>query len=201
MVSEITYQMENTLERDFTNLVCQVFPADCYCAECRRVKRPACILFSFPHPLFMAALHSLWDPSSPTRDQTHNPCSGSTKSQPLDLWGILCFLFWRCVFVSNKLLFTVVQLLNCIGFFEIPWTVVCQAPVSMGLPKQEYLSGLPFPSSGDLPDPGIEPVPPALQVDSLLLNHEGSPSFSYPYLKIYKNKGRILQEKALKTRL
>ena len=40
-------------------------------------------------------------------------------------------------------------------FFATPWTVVCQAPLSMGFPRQEYWSGLPFPSQEDLPDPGI----------------------------------------------
>ena len=43
-----------------------------------------------------------------------------------------------------------------------PWTIACQAPLSMGLPRQECWSGLPFPSSGDLPNPGIEPEPLAL---------------------------------------
>ena len=51
--------------------------------------------------------------------------------------------------------------------FVIPWTVAPQAPLSMGFPRQEYWSGLPFPSPGDLPDPGIEPGSPALQADSL----------------------------------
>ena len=46
--------------------------------------------------------------------------------------------------------------------FAIPWTVASQAPLSMGFPRQEYWNGLPFPSPGDLPDPGIEPVSPAL---------------------------------------
>ena len=49
-----------------------------------------------------------------------------------------------------------------------PWTVACQNPVSMGLSRQEYWSGLPFPSPGNLPYPGIEPGSPALQADSLL---------------------------------
>ena len=49
-----------------------------------------------------------------------------------------------------------------------PWTVTCQVPLSMGFSRQEYWNGLPFPSPGDLPDPGIEPGSPALQVDSLL---------------------------------
>ena len=48
-----------------------------------------------------------------------------------------------------------------------PWTIACQAPLSMGFSMQEYWSGLPFPSSGDLSDPGIEPRSPALQADSL----------------------------------
>ena len=46
--------------------------------------------------------------------------------------------------------------------------VAHQAPLSMGFPRQEYLSGLPFPSPGDLPDPGIEPKPPALQAASCI---------------------------------
>ena len=56
----------------------------------------------------------------------------------------------------------------CIQLFSTPWTVTRQAPPSMGFSKQEYWSGLPFPSPGDLPDPGIKLRSPALQVDSLL---------------------------------
>ena len=48
-----------------------------------------------------------------------------------------------------------------------PWTVAHQAPLSMGFLRQEYWSGLPFPSSGDLPNPGIEPGSPALWADTL----------------------------------
>ena len=54
--------------------------------------------------------------------------------------------------------------------FATPWTVARQAPLSLGFPRQEYWSGLPFPLPGDLPNPGIEPevpVSPVLQVDSL----------------------------------
>ena len=47
------------------------------------------------------------------------------------------------------------------------WTVARQAPLSMGFSRQEYWSGLPFPSPGDLPDPGIESGSPAFQADSL----------------------------------
>ena len=49
----------------------------------------------------------------------------------------------------------------------IPWTVACQAPLSMAFSRQEYWGGLPFPSPGDLPDPGIKPRSPALQADAL----------------------------------
>ena len=57
-----------------------------------------------------------------------------------------------------------------------PWTVALQAAtLSMRFPKQEHWSGLPFPSPGDLPDPGIKPVSPASQVDSLPLGHQGNP--------------------------
>ena len=56
-----------------------------------------------------------------------------------------------------------------------PWTIACQAPLSMGFPKQEYWSGLPFPSPGDLPDPEIKPRPPALQTASLPTELQGRP--------------------------
>ena len=49
-----------------------------------------------------------------------------------------------------------------------PWIAAHQAPLSMGFPRQEYWGGLPFPSPGDLPHPGIKPRSPALQADSLL---------------------------------
>ena len=56
-----------------------------------------------------------------------------------------------------------------------PWTVARQAPLSMGFPRQEYWSRLPFSSPGGLPDAGIELESPALQVDSLPLRSQGSP--------------------------
>ena len=51
--------------------------------------------------------------------------------------------------------------------FATPWTVACQAPLSMGFPRQEHWRGLPFPSPGDLPDPGIELTSPALALSAL----------------------------------
>ena len=62
----------------------------------------------------------------------------------------------------NTLRSSGIQLLPCVQLFATPWTVARQVPLSMGFPRQEYWSGLPFPSPGDLPDPGIEPASPAL---------------------------------------
>ena len=64
-----------------------------------------------------------------------------------------------------------------VRLFVILWTAAFQAPLSVEFSRQEYWSGLPCPPLGKLPDPGIEPrspVAPALQVDSLLLSHQGS---------------------------
>ena len=66
---------------------------------------------------------------------------------------------------------------QCVKLFATPWAVAFQAPLSMGFSRQEYWSGLPFPPSGDLPNPGIEPRSPALQVDSLTLTLWGSPMY------------------------
>ena len=60
-----------------------------------------------------------------------------------------------------------VKLLSRVWLFGTPWTVAHQAPPYMGFSRQEYWSGLPFPSPGDLPDPGIEPRSPALEADAL----------------------------------
>ena len=59
--------------------------------------------------------------------------------------------------------------------FVTPWTVAHQAPQSMGFSRQEYWSGLPFPSPGDLPCPGIEHRSPALQADALTSEPSGKP--------------------------
>ena len=58
-------------------------------------------------------------------------------------------------------------MLNCVQLLVTPRTAARQAPLSMGFSRQEYWSGLPFPSPGDLPDPGIEPGSPTLEADAL----------------------------------
>ena len=62
-----------------------------------------------------------------------------------------------------------------IRLFATPWTVAYQAPLSMKFSRQEYWSGLPYPSPGDLPDPGIKPMFPALQADTLSSEPPGNP--------------------------
>ena len=61
-----------------------------------------------------------------------------------------------------------------------PWTAAHQAPLPVGFSRQEYWSGLPFPSPGDLSNPGIKPGTPALQADFFYqLSYEGSPIYTY----------------------
>ena len=64
--------------------------------------------------------------------------------------------------VVNWLFAVVVQSLSHVQLFVISWTVACQAPLSMGFPRQEYWSGMPCSPPGSLPDTGIEPTSPAL---------------------------------------
>ena len=66
-----------------------------------------------------------------------------------------------------------------------PWTLAHQVPLSMGFPKQEYQSGLPFPTPGNLPDPGIEPESPALAGRFFTTEPAGKPAQKvYSELKI-----------------
>ena len=67
------------------------------------------------------------------------------------------------------------KLLSYVQLFKTSWTVAYQASLSMGFSRQEYQSGLPFPSPEDLPDPGIEPRSPTLQADALPSEPPGKP--------------------------
>ena len=67
--------------------------------------------------------------------------------------------------------------LSRVQIFATPWTVAHQAPPPMEFSRQEYWSGLPFPSPGDLPDLGIEPRSPTLQADTLPSEPPGNPSY------------------------
>ena len=78
------------------------------------------------------------------------------------------------------------KLLSRVRLFATPWTVAHQAPLSMGFSRQEYWSGLPFPSPGDLPIPGIEPMSPELQADALTSEPSGKPLMNT--LRVTKSK-------------
>ena len=69
-----------------------------------------------------------------------------------------------------------VKSLSCVQLFETPGTVAYQASPSRGFSRQEYWNGLPFPSPGDLPNPGIEPGSPALEADTLTSEPPGKPN-------------------------
>ena len=76
--------------------------------------------------------------------------------------------------------------LSRVRLFAAPWTVAYQASLSMGFSRQEYWSGLPFPSPGDLPDPGIEPGSPALEADALTSEPPGIDTIIISILPVRK---------------
>ena len=88
--------------------------------------------------------------------------------QNVSLWHIL-IIYW---------LFWAVKLFSHVRLLKTPWTVAHQAPLFMGFFRQEYWSALSFPSPGDLPDPGIKPRSPSLQVDALNSESAGKPILS-----------------------
>ena len=90
----------------------------------------------------------------------------------LSLFTVLSLFL--CIMLGSGLKVKV-KSLSHVWLLRTPQTVACQAPLSMGFSGQEYWSGLPFPSPGDLPYPGIEPETPALQVDPLSSEPAGKP--------------------------
>ena len=112
-------------------------------------------------------------PWQPVVRTTHSHCKGPE-------FNPTCHMTWQ----KRKKMAEMVNLLLCMVVvgglvaqscpsLEIPWTIAHQAPLSMGFSRWEYWSDLPFPSPGDLPDPGIKPRSPALQADSLLTELQG----------------------------
>ena len=78
-----------------------------------------------------------------------------------------CFVPKPRIFIQIMRKKVKVKSLNRVRLFATSWTIGYQVPPSMGFSRQEYWSGLPFPSPGDLPDPGIEPWSPAFQAEAL----------------------------------
>ena len=82
-----------------------------------------------------------------------------------------CAVVWAFFGIAKEYL--LFYSLSCVQLFTTPWIVARQPPLSLGFSRQEYWSGLWFPSPGDLPNAGTEPTSPELQADSLPLNHQG----------------------------
>ena len=103
------------------------------------------------------------------------------------LWCSACFmttiqLAYLCMTTGKTTALTIQTIVlflslffSCVWLFSNPWSVAPQAPLSMGFSRQEYWSELPFPSPGDLLDPGIEPRSPALEADALTSLPPGKP--------------------------
>ena len=79
------------------------------------------------------------------------------------------------------------QFLSRVPLFVTPWTVACQAPLSLGFPKQEYRSGLSYPPPVDLPDPEIKPSSPALAGGFFSIEPHGKSTWK-PELRVKKNR-------------
>ena len=128
---------------------------------------------------FLRKLHAIHH-SGHTNLHSTNSARGSLFSIPF-LAFIVCRFFdensGHSGLVTSKDLrvAVIVWLLSHVELFATLWTVAHQAPLSTGFPRQEYRSGLPFPSPKDLHNPGIEPGPAALQADSLPSEPLGSP--------------------------
>ena len=106
----------------------------------------------------------------------------SSRRPHSDLGACLCFARdpWFCSLCTclaiNKVGLLLFSHWVMSESFATPWTIAHQTPLSMRFPRQEYWSGLPFPSPGDLSNLGIKPVFPAWQADSLPLSHHASPN-------------------------
>ena len=79
-------------------------------------------------------------------------------------------------------------MLSHVPLFAIPWTVDCQVPLSIEFSRQEYWSVLPFPTPGDLPDPGIEPTSPELAGGFFTTAPHGKPNIFFIIFFIWKHK-------------
>ena len=88
--------------------------------------------------------------------------------------------FWIIIITKSEK----VKSLSRVRLFVTPWTVVYQAPQSMEFSRHEYWSGVPFPSPGDLPDPGIKPGSPTLHTDALPSKPPGKSIITKGILKI-----------------
>ena len=130
-----------------------------------------------------------WNDNREARQWERGPAH-PTVTECLLHWANGCFFFlimkhekiiehekkFLLTYTLSSQIRTCVKSLSCVLLFVTPWIVACQTPPSMGFSRQEYGSGLPFPSPGNLPDPGFEPGSPALQTDSWPIEVPGNPT-------------------------
>ena len=137
----------------------------------------SCVRLFGPHGLQPARLFCPWDfPGKNTGVGCHFLLQGIVPTQG----SSLCLLHWqvdslplnhREAHLKNE-----VKSLSRVQLLATSWAVACQTPPSLGFSRQEYWSRLPFPSSGDLPDPGIKPGFPTLEADALTSEPPGKGS-------------------------
>ena len=101
----------------------------------------------------------------------------------------MCVYIYNILFIYFYIYVCVCESFSHVQLLVTPWTIAHQAPLSMEFSRQEYWSGLPFPSPGDLLNPGIDPGLPYCRQILDCLNHQGSPFsdkvMKYMYIKIY----------------
>ena len=139
-----------------------------------------------PQPLNQLALTPLTTKMMTILNDSKESFSTALWVPGLALWSST-FLIINNSNIDSLTLKVKVKSLSHVQLFGTPWTVAYQAPPSMGFSRQENWSGLPFPSPGNLPDPGIKPGSPTLEADALTSEPPGKPYFNtHKYSKEHK---------------
>ena len=133
---------------------------------------------SWGNPLLLPWYHQLNVLSSHRKDLSRQEVLGTFPVLLMLSLRFPCIVSWSLL--SLALLF---WLLSRVRLIATPWTVAHEAALSTGFPRQEYWSGLPFPSPVNLSDLGIKSTSPALKADSFPLSHGGSPSLAQEKIK------------------
>ena len=125
----------------------------------------------------------MWVPGDPSLERSAVQC-GEHRLGIRRRWCQSHLPAVCCVYSSYRCFAAAaIQSVSCVQLFVTPRTVTRQASLCMGFPRQEYLSGLPFPSPGHLPNAGIELTSTALQADCLPLSLPGKPLLSLQKLR------------------
>ena len=129
-----------------------------------------------PRVYICPPFQTLFQPPSPPHPSGLSQYTGFECPVSCIELGLVIYLTYGNIHVSILFSQIIPLSLSRVRLFVTLWTVAHQAPLSMGFSRQEYWSGLLFPSPGDLPNPGIEPGSPALQADALSSEPPGNPN-------------------------